>query len=278
MAAITTASIVLFKTPDFLIKRILDCLMQSNILHTIFVIDNSPEISTFEFCLYKNVEYIKNLNNGYGAAHNIAITKALAFSEFHLILNPDIFFNGSSLGEMLGKMSEDPGIGLLMPKILYPDGAIQYLCKLIPTPVDLFLRRFPIPMLGEYLNRRNFKYELRFTGYDVEMNAPTLSGCFLLANMNAIKSVGMFDERFFMYAEDVDFTRRVHKKFKTVFYPEVEVFHEHAKSSYKNIRMLFFHVRSVIQYFNKWGWFWDVERGEFNRQFLVSFQRRNQGF
>lgn len=278
MTVITTASIVLFKTPDFLIKQILDCLMRSSILHTIFIIDNSPDNSHFDFSLYNNVIYIKNVNNGYGSAHNIAIRKALVFSEFHFILNPDIFFDGLVLEKMLTRMVEDVGIGLLMPKILYPDGGIQYLCKLIPTPLDLFLRRFPIPLLGEYLNRRNFNYELRFTGYDTEMNVPTLSGCFLLANMNAIKSVGMFDERFFMYAEDVDFTRRIHSKFKTIFYPNAVVFHEYAKSSYKNIRMLFFHARSVIQYFNKWGWFWDVERGEFNRRFLVSFQRRNQGF
>lgn len=275
MTVITTASIVLFKTPDFLIKQILNCLMQSRILHTIFIIDNSPDNSNFDFSLYNNVIYIKNVNNGYGSAHNIAIRKALVFSQFHFILNPDIYFDGLVLEEMLTRIAGDADIGLLMPKILYPDGRAQYLCKLIPTPLDLFLRRFPIPILGEYLNHRNFNYELRFTGYDTEMNVPTLSGCFLLANMNAIKSVGMFDERFFMYAEDVDFTRRMHSKFKTIFYPNAVVFHEHAKSSYKNIRMLFIHACSVIQYFNKWGWFWDLDRDELNRQFLVSFRKKN---
>ena len=149
MAIITTASIVLFKTPDFLISRVLDCLIQSNVFHTIFIIDNSPEMSNFSFSSYPKVEYIKNINDGYGSAHNIAIKKALEFSEFHLILNPDIYFDGAILNEMLGKMIKDSDIGLLMPKILYPDGTNQYLCKLIPTPVDLFLRRFQIPFWGD---------------------------------------------------------------------------------------------------------------------------------
>lgn len=276
MTKITTASVVLFKTPEFLVSRIIECLIHSNVLHTIFIIDNSPGVSLYSLGAYKNVQYIKNINNGYGSAHNIAIKKAISFSDYHLILNPDIYFDSKILSILLEEMKQDPEIGLIMPKILYPDGTNQYLCKLIPTPVDLFLRRFKIPFLGSYANRRNFKYELRFTEYQTEMNVPTLSGCFLLANMNAIKSVGMFDERFFMYAEDVDFTRRVHRKFKTVFYPGAEVFHEHAKSSYKNFRMLLFHALSVVKYFNKWGWFWDVDRVELNRKFLVTFKKHNE--
>lgn len=272
MENITTASIVLFKTPDFQIKRILDCLTKSKIFHTIFIVDNSPKISKFSFNSYMNVDYIKNNNTGYGAGHNIAIRRALPFSKFHLIINPDIYFNESIFEKIITKMSQESDIGLLMPKVLYPNGSIQYLCKLIPTPLDLFIRRFLPPFLDMHIFKRNFKYELRFTKYDTEMNVPTLSGCFLFTNINVFKSVGMFDERFFMYLEDVDLTRRVHANFKTLFYPEVEVFHEYGKSSYRSTKMLCYHVISALQYFNKWGWFKDAERDRLNIQFLKSFK------
>jgi len=52
--------------------------------------------------------------------------------------------------------------------------------------------------------------------------------------MSAINRVGMFDERFFMYAEDVDLSRRMHAAYKTIFYPDVTVIHDHAKDSFKN--------------------------------------------
>ena len=76
----------------------------------------------------------------------------------------------------------------------------------------------------------------------------------------ALKDVGLFDERFFMYPEDIDLTRRIHRKYRTVFYPEVSIVHHHAQSSYVNFRMLMIHSWNLIKYFNKWGWIVDNER------------------
>jgi GT2 family glycosyltransferase len=268
---VVTASIVLFRTPPFLIKRLLDCLSVADVCDQIYLIDNSPEEIEFPFSQYKDVVYIKSNNIGYGAGHNIAIRRCIPLSNFHFVLNPDIFFGEKELTVMLERIQSDDSIGLLMPKILSPDNTVQYLCKLIPTPMDLFLRRFPLPVFRNQIDSRNHKYELRFTGYDSEMNAPTLSGCFMLLNMSALKLVGIFDERFFMYAEDVDLTRRLHYKFKTIYFPYAVVFHDHAKDSYKNLRMLFMHIFSVIKYFNKWGWIRDGKREVLNRRFLTSF-------
>jgi len=78
----------------------------------------------------------------------------------------------------------------------------------------------------------------------------------------------MFDERFFMYPEDIDLTRRIHRKYRTVFYPEVSVVHQHAQGSYSNVKLLFIHIRNMVRYFNKWGWFFDKERREINNEIL----------
>jgi GT2 family glycosyltransferase len=146
---------------------------------------------------------------------------------------------------------------------------IQYLCKLLPTPFDLFGRRFlnsgPFKKIVE---KGNEIYELRFTGYDKIMEVPYLSGCFMFIRTEVLKKVGFFDERFFMYLEDTDLSRRIHRVSKTVYYPEVSIYHEYGKGSYKNPKLLKYHLDSAIKYFNKYGWFFDKERDEINKKTL----------
>ena len=143
---------------------------------------------------------------------------------------------------------------------------IKYLCKLIPTPFDLIFRRFvPFRELKQKIQER---FELRFTGYNRIMNVPYLSGCFMFFSIRALNDVGLFDERFFMYPEDIDITRRMHERYKTIFLPEVTVYHNHAKESYQSLKMLWVHVKNMILYFNKWGWFFDNTRKEINLKIL----------
>ncbi len=86
----------------------------------------------------------------------------------------------------------------------------------------------------------------------------------------------LFDDGYFMYCEDFDLIRRLHRVSKTLFYPDVTIVHDHAKSSYKNKKMLVAHIRSAIRYFVKFGWFFDKERKEMNQGILeeiASIQR-----
>ena len=109
---------------------------------------------------------------------------------------------------------------------------------------------------------------MRASGYDKIMDVPYLSGSFMFLRTEALRDVGLFDERFFMYPEDIDLTRRLHAKYRTVFYPDVQVIHNHAQASYKNSKMLLIHIVNTIKYCNKWGWIFDKERREMNRKIL----------
>ena len=71
-----------------------------------------------------------------------------------------------------------------------------------------------------------------------------------------------------MYCEDFDLMRRLHKVGKTVFYPHVQIIHNHGHESYKNKKMLMVHISSALKYFDKWGWFKDDERKQMNQQIL----------
>lgn len=81
----------------------------------------------------------------------------------------------------------------------------------------------------------------------------------------ALKAEGLFDERFFMYPEDIDLTRRIHRHWKTLYYPACEIVHDHRAESYKSLRMTKIHIINMMRYFNKWGWWVDGERRRFNK-------------
>ena len=258
-------SIVLYNHSLLEIYPLIECLRKSTIVSQVFLIDNSPIENPGFKTLGANYHFTgKNL--GYGAAHNIAIRQTIEQGlPYHLVINPDISFDPAILSEIEDFMNNNSDIGLLMPKILYPTGEIQYLCKLIPTPFNLIVRRF---LPKSWTQKRIEKFELRSSGYNKVMNVPYLSGCFMFLRTEALKQVGLFDERFFMYPEDIDLTRRIHRQYRTVFYPYVAIVHNHAQSSYVDSRMLFIHIHNMIKYFNKWGWIFDSERRKVNRKIL----------
>ena len=265
-----TASIVTYHNRASDINRVIDCVLRSPI-DKLYIIDNSGNDSLRRLeHISPRIRYIHNVNTGY-VAHNIAIREAIdSGSEYHIIVNPDIYFEGDVIERLADYMDAYPDVGWVMPRIEYPNGELQYLCKQLPTPSDFILRRFLPPKI---MRKSRERFELRHFGYDRELNVPYLSGCFMFLRTEALKKIGLFDERFFMYGEDIDLSRRMHAKYKTIYYPHVTIVHAHEKASYKSWRMMRIHIENVIMYFNKWGWFFDVERRRFNRRLMDSINK-----
>lgn len=262
-------SIVLYHNNQNQLKKAIYSFLNKDIKVKLYLIDNSLNDDLRELeKLDTRIEYIyNNANLGYGTAHNIAMQKSIEGNvKYHLVLNPDVYFNKGIIKKLYEFMELNSDVGLVMPKIVYPDGNIQFLAKLLPTPLILFFRRFmPFKKLKEKINE---KYEFRFTGYNKSMNVPCLSGCFMFLRVSALKEVGLFDENFFMYFEDTDLSRRIHKKYKTILFPKVSIYHEYRRESYKSKKLLLYHIKSAIYYFNKWGWFFDKERKIINERTL----------
>ena len=268
-----TSSIVVYAAKENIgkendLKTIIKCISLS-IIDKLYVIDNSPTNILEKKIVSQSdkVIYIHNRKNvGYGAGHNVALRKILDSGvEYHIVLNSDILFNEEIISKIKNFMDGNSDVGQLLPNVIYPNGQLQYLCKLIPTPFDLIVKRFlPYKMTKKKLG----KFELRFTRYNRLMNVPYLSGCFMFFRVSAIKEVGLFDERFFLYPEDIDLTRRMHKYYKTMFFPEVTIIHKHGAESYKSKKLLMVHIYNIIKYFNKWGWIFDHERKVVNKKVL----------
>jgi len=268
-----TASIVLYKTSCHQINTILKCIVASKCVDRLYVIDNSSmEENKKLFSNYGFAEYIPHENTGYGSSHNIALHKAIeAGSDYHVVLNPDIEFDENVLKSLAEYMMSNKDVVYILPKVIYPNGELQYLCKLLPTPSDLILRRF-LPK-NSWTKKLDDRYSLVQSGYNKVMNPPCLSGCFMFMRVSTLKENNIFfDERYFMYLEDFDLMRRLHRIGKTIFYPEVTIVHNHAKESYKSKKMLIVHIKSAIKYFNKFGWFFDKERKTMNKQILKEIE------
>lgn len=262
--AVITASVVLYCTPESELNELLECFRASGRQILLVVVDNSPTDnlrSVVENSGAAEYQWLGR-NIGFGAAHNVAMRYLLHRSRYHLVVNPDIRF-GPDVAEKLEQlMDSHPEVGHAMPRIEYPDGTDQWLCKQLPTPLDLLLRRF----VGQSLFRRQRdRYELRGVNMRVARYVPNLSGCFMFLRSSRVREIGGFDERYFMYMEDVDLCRRISRVARTAFFPQVSVVHGYAKGSYRDPKLLTYHLRSSVLYFLKWGWLFDSERGRLNR-------------
>ncbi|WP_290452586.1 glycosyltransferase family 2 protein [uncultured Muribaculum sp.] len=264
-----TVSIVTYHTCPEELSRCIQSL-DRNIVRHIYVIDNSTQKYIAELCHKFNVEYIANNNTGYGAAHNIAIKKAFATkARYHLVLNSDVEFDSRILKKIMAYMDNNPDVGQLQPKIVCPDNSLQYTCRLLPTPFDLALRRFTPNF---FLRKRKKRYILAQADWNKSFDVAYQQGSFLFFRIYALKNVGLFDERYFMYPEDIDISRRMALAWKVRYWPGATVVHNHRAASYHSVRMLLVHLKNMALYFNKWGWLHDNERKRLNNMVTNQFK------
>ncbi|WP_316826370.1 glycosyltransferase family 2 protein [Pedobacter miscanthi] len=269
-----TASIVLYQNNVIEISKAISSIFSyqpNNII--LFLIDNSPTDALIHLKHnFQDIIYIHNPSNpGFGSAHNLAIQQAIsAGSNHHFIINPDIYFDENVIFPMVKYMQENDRVGMMMPRVLNEDNTVQDLPKLLPKPLHILWRKLKKPNKA-YLKFIN-NYELRFVPKDLVYNAPVLSGCFTLLNLKAIKDVGMYDDRYFMYFEDWDLSRRMHQKYKTIYFPKVSVYHGYESGANKSKKLFIIFIKSAVAYFNKWGWFFDSEREKINNEALSQFK------
>ncbi|WP_228412530.1 MULTISPECIES: glycosyltransferase family 2 protein [unclassified Chryseobacterium] len=252
-----TGCIVLYQNNKEILKKAIDSFLSTELDIMLYLVDNSPTDALKSLVGDQRIEYIfNNANLGFGKAHNIGIERSLAHNaDYHLVLNPDIYFEKTEIPKMISFMEENEKVGHLMPKIKYPDNSIQYLCKRNPTPFDLFARRFMPKGIQKLFKGRMDKYEYRDHNYnEIMYDVPYFSGCFMLFRNSILKKVGGFDERIFMYIEDADITRRFLQVSNTVYFPEAEVYHHYGKGSYKNFKLMLYNLHGAYIYFKKWGW------------------------
>lgn len=261
------ASLVLYHNPKTDIDRLLDCVLRSCI-GFLFIVDHS-ETDEFGYLesISDRVRYTRTANHGYGTGHNLGfrLAQEVAESRYHIVLNPDVYFEPSAISAIVEYMETHPQVGQLMPEILYPDGRHQQLCKLLPTPCDIIVHYLaPAPIR----RRHDRRYYLNTEHLENELEVPYIAGCFMFFRSECFRTIDGFDPRFFMYFEDNDITRRMGTVARTVYFPGAKVFHSYNSAYRYSLKMLRASAVSAVRYFSKWGWLVDPQRRRINEQTL----------
>jgi hypothetical protein len=195
---------------------------------------------------------IKNRKNlGFGRANNQGLSQARG--KYILFLNSDVAVNPGCLDEMFGFMEKHPDVGASSCKLIFPDGSLQHSCRQFPSfkvffPMLLGLRKFfpEMKVFRDYLM-------LDWDHTDIR-EVDQIMGSFMFIRKNVLTQVGGFDERYWMYFEEVDLCLRIKRKgWKIVHYPYVSAIHFLSKSSeqwgeWKRTKE--FH-KSLLKYFQK---------------------------
>lgn len=268
-----TISIVLYKNDPVHLEQLCNSLFQCTLTPQVYFFDNSPT-DKLSMCVSRHKEFHyqwSDKNIGYGQGHNAIINKTLVQGDYHLAMNADIFFREGTLEKIVSFMDQKEDIGLLLPRVLNPDKTEQPLYKLLPKPQDLFIRRFVPGVFKRIFEKKLEDYRMSFADEQSTFDAPYLSGCFMFLRKEALKQIGVFDPRFFLYCEDVDLSRRIRGNWRTTYFSEAHIYHYFYKGSYREPRLLYYHIISAIKYFNKHGWFQDPLREKINTETLEAF-------
>lgn len=242
-------SIVIYRTPLAAIAPLIDSLKTAG-AERIYVVDNGP---VDDETAAGRVEILRpGRNLGYGKGHNLAIRRSVRLHRYHLICNPDIVLPAGALQALIGFMDANPEVGLCMPRLVGPDGQMQFCCRRSPVVQD-YLSQVLLPR--SWGLRRRLSLEMRSHDYLSPMEVPCLAGCFMLFRSRVLADLDGFDERFFMYFEDFDLSLRAMTRARNVYYPSVQVIHERQSAHRRSLKLKFVFARSAFQYFGKWGWF-----------------------
>lgn len=266
-------SFVLYRTPVAEVERAVAQVLGARRSTHVVIVDNSvPPMALPDFDPERVTIIQRGENVGYGRGHNRAIAASRGRSPYHIVMNSDVTYESTVIDHLFDFMEAHPNAGLSMPKARYPDGRLQHLCRLLPTPLDLLGRGFM--RSSRWAKKRSERYEFHKWSYDQVASFPFLSGCFMMLRRTVLEAVGGFDERFFVYGEDVDLSRRIHRVADTLFVPTAEITHDYRSESAPSRRLLYLRARGLTKYFNKWGWAFDHEREAFNRRAVQRIERQ----
>ena len=233
------------------IKKAIDTILEyTDENFRLYVVDNNSTDGTPKFIRenYPEVCVIETgTNSGFGAGHNIVLP--MLSSEYHIVINPDIVINENAIEKIIDFMDANPDIGLLSPKICFPDGREQILGKRNPRLKYLIASRMrdeenPSKLLREYAMKDCDLSDVT----DIE----NTTGCFMVFRTSVFKELKGFDEGYFMYFEDADIARRAKKISRVVYYPHATILHEWGRESKRNFKLMLIHIQSMFRYFFKW--------------------------
>ena len=228
--------------------------------YEIIVIDNNPSAAMAQTLKneFPDVRYTAmDANRGFGAAMNKGMS--IARGKYVLIFNPDIVVAPGTLEDLHAYMEKHTDVGIVGPKLLNPDGTLQYSCNRYHEPMIPVYRRTPLGTFG-FAKRAVDRFLMKDFSHEETREVDWLMGSSLFTRRAALQDVGQFDDGFFMYFEDTDLCRRFWEKgWRVVYHPDVSMVHYHRRASndgtlFSQLRspLTWQHIKSAMRFFTKY--------------------------
>lgn len=251
-------SIVNYNTKDFL-HQCLSSIYSTSIPldFQVHVVDNNSADGSQEMVetFFPQASLICNKQNFGFARSNNQVIKSTD-SQYILLLNPDITVMPKSIENITDFMNKHSDVGALGCKLLNPDKSVQFSCRKFPNALTIFLRGLYTDLL--FPNAPIFKqYMMADWNHSTIAEVDWIMGSSLMLRREALQEVGLFDESFFMYYEDVDLCLRMWEKWKVCYFPHSQMIHHHLQESHRlsAVRQRLIHIVSAYYFFRKHGLF-----------------------
>jgi len=248
-----SASIVLYKENIEELTHTIHCFLNTPLKKKLFLIDNNENSYYKNSFKHKDIEYITvGKNIGFGAGHNLILNKIKKLSKNHLILNPDVSFLPEVIPNLIKKLNRHEIVSMIAPKVIFPDGKYQFSCRRYPKIPELIARRFKFlePFFKSYIEKGKYHDKDLQSSFFAEY----ITGCFHIYKTKDLLRLKGFDERYFLYMEDVDICRKIENlDMQKLYYPKEEIVHVLKQGSSKDLNLFLRHTSSAIKYFLKWG-------------------------
>lgn len=222
-------------------------------VNLILIINNSKDKKSLKIA--KKFSQVKTIINKKpkGLSANLNQGIRLSKRDFILILNPDTMVTRAAIEKLINFMKKNPKVGICGPKLIFPDGSLQYSARRFPNLKTFLIRRTPLRWF-----LKQSKDNLNHLGIDLNHSKTQpvdwLLGACLLLRRKMIDDIGLFDEKYYLYVEDIDYCFRAWRKGWQVWYvPEAVVIHHHLALSDKKPFSIYswYHLKSMWRYFWK---------------------------
>jgi hypothetical protein len=221
----------------------------------VIVVDNASPDET-GYTVATEFPWVRLIVNRINAGFATAINEGLAFArgEYLLLLNPDTVVPAGTIGRAVSELASRPGVGMLGCKLVRPDGSFDHACKR-GFPSVLSALYYFTGLAGRFPESPRFaQYTAAHLGIDETGSVDAINGAFMLVRRTAAEEVGELDERYWLWAEDLDWCHRFwEKNWKVLYWPEVEVVHLKSASvgEHRSLRLNFAFHRSIWLFYKK---------------------------
>ena len=199
----------------------------------VIVVDNSSKDLGLISVLnqFPEIRLIDNSTNlGFACANNQGAK--IAKGDFLLFINPDTTMKEGAIETMLGHLRSDPSVGIIGPKVLNPNGTIQYSCRKFPTIWSGLFNRYSLMTHFFPNNRHSRDYLMSDYDHNSACSVDWVSGCCMMIPASVFRKANGFDENYFLFIEDIDLCQTMKKEgYRVYYFPSSQILHRISSSN-----------------------------------------------